>query len=267
MYDWVASFATSPYADIILFAIAFAESSFFPIPPDVLLIALAFAQTRRAFRYAAICTAGSVLGGAFGYFLGNVFQGAVISLMDTIGMSRGFAEASLLYQEYDVMVVGAAAFTVIPYKVFTILAGLFDLDFTRFMVASLLGRGGRFFLVSGLIYFLGPKVKPFVEKYMEWIALALVAMLIGGFLLLGVLHPERPPADPQVIETSVKNLRSPDLEVRKESIFYLWRNTDPFFGYNPRGSPEEREEPTRKWEEWLESQDDLRDRGGPVQPR
>ena len=210
---------------------------------------------------------GSVLGGAFGYFLGHVFQGAVVSLMDSIGMSRGFAEASLLYQEYDVMVVGAAAFTVIPYKVFTILAGLFDLDFPRFMVASILGRGGRFFLVSGLIYFLGPKVKPFVEKYMEWIALALVAMLIGGFLFLGALRPEREPPSLTGRSAAVKGLRSDDLEERKSSIRYLLRNSHEFFGYNFRKSPEENREAIEKWEEWLEKQGDLRDRGGPVHPR
>jgi membrane protein YqaA with SNARE-associated domain len=267
MYDWVASFAASPHADIILFVIAFAESSFFPIPPDVLLIALAFAQPRRAFRYAAICTVGSVLGGAFGYFLGHVFQGAVVSLMDSIGMSRGFAEASLLYQEYDVMVVGAAAFTVIPYKVFTILAGLFDLDFPRFMVASTLGRGGRFFMVSALIYSVGPKVKPFVEKYMEWIALALVALLIGGFLLLGALRPERPPPNPTGRAMAVQDLRSGDLDRRKEAIRYLLRNSDEFFGFNFRKSPEENADAIHKWENWLEKQDDLGDRGEPVHPR
>ena len=255
LYDWVAGFAESTHADVALFLIAFAESSFFPIPPDVLLIVLVFARPKRAFVYALICTAGSVLGGAFGYFLGHtVLRGTAVDAAAWLGLERHMARAGLLYDQYDVWAVGIAAFTVIPYKVFTILAGLFGLDFWRFMAASLAGRGGRFFLVSGVIYILGPRAKPFVERYLGWITLALAALVVIGFFALGLVGSGPQEIAPEEARDRIAALASSDLEARRQAIRYLRKRTGVFFGYNPAGPSEERREAIGKWQEWYEAE-------------
>jgi membrane protein YqaA with SNARE-associated domain len=255
LYQWVTGFADSRHADLALFLFAFAESSFFPIPPDVLLIALAFTCPRRAFRYALICTAGSVLGGAFGYALGRyLLRSAAVGIVGSVGLEGQFARAGLLYQQYDVWAVGMAAFTVIPYKVFTILAGLFHLDFWRFMLASLLGRGGRFFAVSALCYLIGPRIRPWVERYLEWVALAIAVLVIAGFALLGQIAPRGAEASPAQIRERIVDLGSDDLETRKAASRFLLERTHNFFGFNPTGPEGEREAAIREWIEWYESE-------------
>ena len=149
------------------------------------------------------------------------------------------------------MIVGAAAFTVIPYKVFTILAGLFDLDFPRFLLASAIGRGGRFILVAGGIYFLGARIKPFVEKYLELLVLAIAVLVVLGFLSIKWIQPEQPPVPPEEIATRIRALEDPDEEVRKEAIRFLWERTEAFFGYNPRGPGHERAAAAKRWVEWF----------------
>ena len=194
-----------------------------------------------------------MLGGAFGYWLGAaILREGVISIVEWAGLSHGFAKASVLYQKYDVMVVGAAAFTVIPYKVFTILAGLFDLDFPRFVIASLLGRGGRFILVAGGIYFLGPRIKPFVEKYLELLTLAIAALVVLGFLSLKLISHDPLPVTPEEVAVHIVALEDPDEAVRKEAIRFLWERTEGFFGFNPTGPDDERAAAVKRWVEWFE---------------
>lgn len=185
MHNWVLSWADSPRAELYLFLLAFAESSFFPIPPDVLLIALALAAPTRAFRYAVICTVGSVLGGAFGYAIG-------VFLFDNIGQpiinfyhfNEAFANLEKMYHEYGFWIVFTAGFTPIPYKVFTIASGVFEIEFVQFMIASAIGRAGRFFLVAALIWKFGKPIREFIDKYLGWITLVFTVLLIGSFVLI-----------------------------------------------------------------------------------
>lgn len=181
---WVASFANSPYGTVALFVIAFAESSFFPIPPDVLLIPLALSNVSYAFVYATITTLGSVLGGLFGYLIGD--KGGKTILYKLVSKEK-ILLVKHYYQKFDVWAVGMAAFTPIPYKVFTISAGVFNLNFRRFLLASFLGRGGRFFIVAALIFILGPAVKFFLDKYFDLAVVLFTVLLIGGFLTINFL--------------------------------------------------------------------------------
>lgn len=168
-----------------MFFIAVAESSFFPIPPDVLLLALCVGASAKAFRFALICTAGSVLGGVIGYGIG--YWGYEMIGEPIVRAYHGeavMAKVKEWYDEYGFMGNLAAAITPIPYKVFTIASGAFDFSFLSFLVSSVIGRSFRFFLVAGLLYFFGARVKIFIEKYFDWLAILFTVLLIGGFLLL-----------------------------------------------------------------------------------
>jgi membrane protein YqaA with SNARE-associated domain len=185
MYDWVLHWADTPYGIWALFLLAFAESSVFPIPPDVLLIALAVAVPRKSFRYAAVCSIGSVVGGWLGYLIGWKFMTAIGEpVIRLYGLTEKVDYIRELYQQYDAWAVGIAGFTPIPYKIFTIAAGAFDINFTVFTVASLLSRSARFFLVAGLIYSFGPAIQTFINRYFDMLAVAFTVCLIGGFVLV-----------------------------------------------------------------------------------
>jgi membrane protein YqaA with SNARE-associated domain len=184
LYDWTLHWANTPYGMPALFLLAFAESSFFPIPPDILLIALSLSIPKKAFRYALVCTAGSVLGGAFGYLLGwqfwEIAKGILFNYIDP----AGFEGVRNYFIKYDAWAVSIAGFTPVPYKVFTIAAGFFRVDFIVFLIASILSRGARFFLVSALIYKFGPSIHAFIDKYFNILTLIFMFILIGGFLLI-----------------------------------------------------------------------------------
>lgn len=185
LYDWVEHFAGTPYGSWALFLLAFAESSFFPVPPDVLLIALGVSIPLRAFRYALICSAGSVLGGVAGYIIGYRFMDVIgFSILNFYGLAEKYHKVAELYNRYNVWVVGIAGFTPIPYKVFTISAGAFKINFPPFLLASVISRSARFFLVSGLIYIFGKEIKTFIERYFNILAVIFVLLLIAGFILL-----------------------------------------------------------------------------------
>ncbi|MBL6972175.1 MAG: DedA family protein, partial [Desulfobacterales bacterium] len=159
LYDWVLSWAETPYGTWALFLLAFCESSFFPIPPDILLIALAVAVPKRSLKYALICSAGSVLGGCFGYLIGWQFMASIGSpIVDFYGLGAKVEYIGALYNKYDAWAVGVAGFTPIPYKVFTIAAGVFKINFSVFVLTSLVSRSARFFIVGGLIYIFGSKI-------------------------------------------------------------------------------------------------------------
>lgn len=189
LYNWTLSWADRPHGAWALFFIAVIESSFFPVPPDVLLLALCVGAVRKAFKFALICSVGSVLGGMLGYAIGWGAWHAVRDLFIPYVFSQAlFDKVQQLYQGNTFVAVLTAAFTPIPYKVFTIAAGVFEVNFWTFLLASVFGRSGRFFLVAGIIFLFGAKIKELVEKYFDWFAWALLALGIAGFVAVKYLH-------------------------------------------------------------------------------
>lgn len=185
LYDWTLTWAVKPSASIALFTLAFVESSFFIIPPDVLLIAMCVANPRRSFIYALICSLGSVLGGAFGYAIGYWFYDTVGQwIVTTLGLQGAFAIVEQKYQENVFAAVAVAAFTPIPYKVFTLAAGFFKVSFFEFMLSSIIGRSARFVIVAALMFFFGPPIKIWIEKWFDLLAILFTVLLLGGFVLL-----------------------------------------------------------------------------------
>ena len=194
LYNWVLSWAETKYGTTVLFFLAFVESIFFPIPPDILLIALALGASHKAFRYALICTLGSISGAVIGYAIGNMMwltAGGDFSPFANMFFNNipGFTvelyeSIKNLFIQYDFWVIFTAGFTPIPYKVFTISAGAFDINFMMFMLASIISRGARFFLIGWLIWKFGPSIKTFIDKYFNILALAFTVFLIGGFVLI-----------------------------------------------------------------------------------
>ena len=189
LYFWTLHWGTTKWAVPALIVLSFTESSFFPIPPDVLLIALCFAAPTRWFMLALLCTVASVLGGAFGYYIGAALWDSVGQPIVAFYNGQPVMEkVRHWYDTYGFVGVLVAAITPIPYKVFTIASGVFHFDFWQFMTASLLGRGFRFFVVAGLIGLLGEKVRPFIEDRLEILMIVATALGIGGFVVLKLLH-------------------------------------------------------------------------------
>ena len=185
LYDWTLSFAGSPYGSGALFVIALAESSFFPIPPDVLLIALAVGAPSRSLVFALYATAGSVIGALAGYWIGlQFFELLGRPIVEFYGLQSQFDYVGQLYREWDAAAVFIGGFTFIPFKAFTIAAGVFQLDLTTFFGASAISRGARFFLVAALIYKFGPGIQRFIERYLNLLAILFVVLLFGGFLIV-----------------------------------------------------------------------------------
>ena len=177
--DWMVSWADTPYASLALFILAFWESSFFPLPPDPLLIAMAIADPTRAPFYALVCTAASVSGATLGYLIGKKGGRPVVN---RLFKEKRIVAAEQLYQRYDVWAVGAAAFTPIPYKVFTITAGIAGLRFWPFVLVSVIGRGTRFFIVGLAVYFFGPTIQNAIDQYFELLTISFLALVVLGFL-------------------------------------------------------------------------------------
>ncbi|MDZ7316934.1 MAG: DedA family protein [candidate division KSB1 bacterium] len=193
LYDWVLSWAESPYGAAALFILSFAEASFFPVPPDALLIALVLGSRAKAFRFAFNCTTASVLGAAFGYWIGHSLwwtDGGFSGLANWFfAHVPGFTHALFyrvqgLYEQWNFWVIFTAGFTPIPFKVFTISAGAFDVSFPMMILASIVSRGARFFLVAGLIWKWGEPIKSFIDKYFNWLAILFTILLIGGFVVI-----------------------------------------------------------------------------------
>jgi membrane protein YqaA with SNARE-associated domain len=185
LYDVCMEWISGPYGIWVLFVISFVESSFFPIPPDVFLIAMCIAASGKSFRYAAVCSVGSVLGGALGYSLGFWFMDSVgMPIVDWYGLSGKYEMVQQYFKEYDVWIVGTAGFTPIPYKLFTITAGFVKSNFFTFMLVSLVARSARFFLVATLVWKFGPQIKGFIERYFNILSIAFVVLLVGGFALI-----------------------------------------------------------------------------------
>ncbi len=183
LYDWTMGLAGHRRASSALAGISFAESSFFPIPPDVVLIPMILANRQRAFRYALIATIFSVLGGMFGYAIGMfLFEAVGQPLLEFYGASEKFSDFSLGYNEQGAWIVFFFGVTPFPYKVITIASGATQLDLLVFVLASVSARGLRFFLVAALLWWLGEPIRAFIEKYLGPLTLVFMICLIGGFV-------------------------------------------------------------------------------------
>ena len=178
------TWADSRRAAPALAVVSAAESIFFPIPPDPLLLALSLSRPRKAFFYAAVCSAASVLGGVLGYLIGlYLIQSVGDAIIAFYGVGEKYRLVQEYYRAYDAWAVGIAGFTPIPYKVFTISAGAFRIDFLVFLIASILSRSARFFLEAALIHRFGPSIRGFVERRFNLLTIAFIVLLLGGFLL------------------------------------------------------------------------------------
>ncbi len=180
--------AETPYGEPALFVLAFAESSFFPIPPDVLLIALAISIPKRAFRFAAVALAGSILGAFLGYYIGwGLFQSIGVRIIEFYDVVEQFNQVGDMYNQNAFWAIAISGFTPIPYKVFTIAAGVFSVSLPVLFFASMVGRTGRFFLVAALIWLFGKPIKSFIDKYFNILTVVFTVLLVGGFVVIKYL--------------------------------------------------------------------------------
>jgi len=190
LYAWVLHWAETSYALPALFTLSFVESSFFPIPPDVLLMALCMGRPKRSFVFAFWCSLASVLGGILGYYIGYAAEpiGRWI-IFDLLHYGAAWDTVARLYADNAFLAIVTAAFTPIPYKVFTIAAGVFhdQVSLGTLVLASVIGRSARFFLVAGTIRLFGPTVKVYLDRYLEWATLLLGLLAIAGFVLVKYL--------------------------------------------------------------------------------
>ena len=185
LYDWTMSFSARPGALWVLVAVAFAESSFFPIPPVALLIPMVLAARQRAWFFAAICTLASVAGGAGGYFIGwGLFEAVGKPVLEFYGMTDKFDSFAGRYNEFGAWIVFFAGVTPFPYKVITIASGATGLNFWIFTVASVLARALQYFFIAGLLYWIGPPIRTFIEKRLALVTLLFFVALFAGFFLV-----------------------------------------------------------------------------------
>ena len=193
LYNWVLNWSNSKYGVVALALMAVAEASFFPIPPDVLLIALCLGSQSKSFKYALICSAGSIFGAIIGYGIGSIlwwaspseFTGLANFFFNIIpGFSTDvFYSIKDQYEQWNFWIIFTAGFTPIPFKIFTITAGAFDINFLLFLIASTISRSARFFLVAALIWKFGKPIKEFIDKYFNLLAILFTLLLFGGFFL------------------------------------------------------------------------------------
>jgi membrane protein YqaA with SNARE-associated domain len=190
LYDWVLHWADTPYGTPALFLLAFSESSFFPIPPDVLLIALGIARPRRALYFALVASVGSVVGGVLGYLIGLYgFDAVGRPIIEFYGAMDKYLWIQERFETYDFLTIWSAGFTPIPYKVFTISAGAFKINFWVFLIASVTSRSARFFIVGGLIRKYGMRIKDTIDRYFNLCTIIFTVLLVLGFVIVKlVLH-------------------------------------------------------------------------------
>jgi len=191
LYDWMLHWADTRYGAVALFVLSFAESSFFPIPPDALLIALVLGARAKAFKFALNCTlasvCGAILGYAIGYYvwwgMGGAFSPVAQFFFNVIpGFNeKVFYDIKALYDQYDFWIVFTAGFTPIPYKLFTVSGGAFQINFIMFVIASVVSRSARFFLVAFLLWKFGDPIRNFIDTYFDRLAVLFTILLIGGF--------------------------------------------------------------------------------------
>src|SRR3989338_2322155 len=185
LYSWVLSWAESKYSTMALCILAFVESSFFPVPPDVLQIALSISKPKKSFHYAFLASLFSVLGGITGYFIGFfLFESIGKFIIANLGYEQQFLSVSELFKQNAFLAILAAAFTPIPYKVFTIASCFWQVGLGVLIMASVIGRSGRFFIIGTLTYFFGERVKEFIEKYFNLLSLFLFIFVILGYVAI-----------------------------------------------------------------------------------
>jgi len=197
LYNWVLSWSNSRWGAFALFFLAFIESSFFPIPPDVLLIALCLGSRSKSIYYVIVCSLGSALGGIFGYSIGyflwwnsaQEFSQFANFFFNTIpGFSAEiFFDIKQKYEEWNFWVIFVSGFTPIPFKVFTVSAGAFNINFNLFLIASLIARSARFLIIGGLIWRFGEPIRSFIDKYFNILAFLFSFLLIGSFFIIKYL--------------------------------------------------------------------------------
>jgi membrane protein YqaA with SNARE-associated domain len=189
LYDRTIELSGHRHALWVLAAVAFIESSVFPIPPDVLIIPMVLAAREKAWKIAAICTIFSVIGGIAGYGIGYfLYETIGHPLLNFYGYGDKFAQFQGYYNEWGAWIVGGAGLTPFPYKVITIASGVTQLDPVVFTVASILSRGARFFLVAGLLWYFGQPIRIFIEAHLGKLTIAFFVLLLGGFVALKFLH-------------------------------------------------------------------------------
>lgn len=185
IYDWVIHLSANRHASFWLFVIAFVESSFFPIPPDIMLIPMILALPRKAWHFAFIATMGSVIGAYLGYAIGSLcFDLIAVPILDFYGVMDKFNEFKELYHQYGAWIVFGAGITPFPYKIITIASGVVHLNLAVFTLASIIARGFRFYIIAWLLYKFGEPMKTFIEKNLGWLSILFLVLLIGGFMLL-----------------------------------------------------------------------------------
>ena len=188
LYDWTLNKAGHKNATWFLILVSFTESSFFPIPPDILLIPMILAKRLKAWFYAFICTISSVVGGLFGYAIGYFFYSSIgLIIIELYGLSNSFNIFENYYNQYGLWIILGAGFTPFPFKFITIASGVFNLNMLLFVIAAIIGRGLRFFLLSFLIYVFGDMIKNYLEKYFNILTILFFILLIGSILLLKLL--------------------------------------------------------------------------------
>ena len=195
LYDWVLGLAQKPNGDISLGILSFSEASFFPIPPDVLLIPLCLGNRKKVYFFAFICSCFSIIGAIFGYYIGKLLwwnmPGVEYSYIANMFFEYvpgitidGFNRIQTMYDQWNFWIVFTAGFTPIPFKLITISAGTFNINIIMFFVASVISRSARFFIVASLIKVFGDPIKEFIEKYFNLLAIAFTILLIGGFIFI-----------------------------------------------------------------------------------
>jgi Predicted membrane protein len=187
-YNWTLEKAQHKNAKWYLSLISFAESSFFPIPPDILLVPMALASKVNALFYAFICTIFSVLGGILGYAIGYFFYNSVgIYIVDFYHLENSFNIFESYYKEFGILIVLGAGITPFPYKFITIASGVFGLNIFLFFIVSIIGRGLRFYLIAILLYFFGEKIKLIIDKYFNILTIVFFILLVGSVFIIRFL--------------------------------------------------------------------------------
>lgn len=188
LYTWTLNKAEHKYSSWILSIVSFAESSFFPIPPDILLIPMIIAKRVKAWTYAFICTLSSVLGGVAGYAIGYFFYNSIgVFIVDTYHLSNSFSVFENYYNEYGMLIVLGAGFTPFPFKFITIASGVFNLNIFLFIITAIIARGLRFYLLAGLLFIFGEKIKILIDKYFNLLVILFFILFVGGVLLIKLI--------------------------------------------------------------------------------
>lgn len=212
LYDWVLSWSDSRWGWVALLFIALFEASWFPLPPDILLIALCLGAVKKSFRFASICLAGSIIGAMIGYGIGHFLwttpagepTAIATFFFNHIFSVEGFNNVAALFDKYNFWIVFTAGFTPLPYKLFTIAGGLFDINFVMFIIASIVSRGLRFFLIAWLIWRFGTPIKVFIDKYFNLLATLFTVLLIGCFALVAWLFGDAREDDTEIKSTDIE---------------------------------------------------------------